>query len=128
MTDLLKPAVPALSRADLAPLREAVDLPPAEFEKAVAPVFRKLLVKTLGNVPEGFTMKDLTAVAKLQRAYDGLDKKDSGGGPVGLVSFMRPVGQRRVGDTTRGVGGGGAVVELEVVSAGATADEDPFAV
>lgn len=121
MDELLLPAVPALSNADLAPLREAVDLPAADFEKAVAPVLRKMLVKGLANVPEPVTIKELTAVAKLQRAYDGLDKKDSGGGPVGLVSFMRPVGQRRVG-------GGGAVVELEVVAAGATADEDPFAV
>lgn len=120
MDELLLPAVPALSNADLAPLREAVDLPAAaDFEKAVAPVLRKMLVKGLANVPEPVTIKELTAVAKLQRAYDGLDKKDSGGGPVGLVTFMRPVGQRRVGS---------AVVELEVVAAGATADEDPFAV
>ena len=85
---------PALSPQDLATIKEAATLPPEEFQRALAPAYQTLMVKGLANVPTPQTLKELATAQKLFREAAGLDQKDKGALPMGLVAYMRPTGKR----------------------------------
>ena len=97
LTELLAPIPPALKAKDLHQIREAVDLPPEEFQKAMVPALQRAVVKGLANVPEPTTWKELTAANKLLREASGIDAKEKGAAFVGLVGFARPAGKRSLG-------------------------------
>lgn len=89
--------VPALTDDDVDPLQLLIDAPAEEFQKALSPPLRKLVIAGLRNMPAPKSYKELaSAMAMFERA-EGLNKPaEKNMLPVGMVVPLRHV-QRRIG-------------------------------
>lgn len=88
--------VPALSDSDLDPIEALVDAPADQFQKALSPAFRKLVVEGLRNIPAPKTLKDLTSLYSIFEKIEGLNKKDDKTIHIGLVTPLRNVTRKPV--------------------------------
>lgn len=97
MLDDLMP-VPALTDEDVDPLQLLIDAPAEEFQKAMSPALRKLLITGLRNVPSPKNLKELASVYAMYEKIEGLNKPaDKNTMPMGMVIPLRAV-QRRIGN------------------------------
>ena len=97
MIDDMMP-VPVLTDQDVDPLQLLIDAPAEEFQKAMSPSFRKILISGLRNVPAPRNLKELASVYAMFQKLEGLDKKDEKNAmPQGFVVPLRHV-QRRIGN------------------------------
>jgi hypothetical protein len=96
MLDELMP-VPALTDEDVDPLQLLIDAPAEEFQRAMSPALRKLMITGLRNVPAPKNLKELASVYAMYEKIEGLNKPaDKAAAPMGMVIPLRAV-QRRIG-------------------------------
>lgn len=97
MIDDLMP-VPALTDEDVDPLQLLLDAPAEEFQRAMSPALRKLVIAGLRNMPAPKNVKEFSSVYALFEKCEGLNKPEAkNSGPAfGMVIPLRHV-QRRIG-------------------------------
>jgi hypothetical protein len=130
MLDDLMP-VPALTDEDVDPLQLLIDAPAEEFQKAMSPALRKILIDGLRNVPAPKNLKELASVYAMYEKIEGLNKpSDKATMPMGMVIPLRAV-QRRIGSFPEPPVELPTTLELEADLADATStqpDPDDFEV
>ena len=92
------PMPPALPESSILRLASLTDASPEEFQKAMGALLRRLAVAGFREIRPPRNYKELATVVDLWRKLEGMDSKDKGGIPVGLVGVMRCVSRRPVLD------------------------------
>lgn len=111
--------VPALSESEVDAIDAMVNAPADQFQKALSPAFRKLVVEGLRSLPAPKTLKDLTAVYNIFEKIEGLNKKDDKTITIGLVNPLRNVTRKTVDVNSQAAG------EALVPASGASVSDDP---
>ena len=89
---------PALPESSILRLASLTDASPEEFQKAMGALLRRLAVAGFREIRPPRNYKELATVVDLWRKLEGMDSRDKGGIPVGLVGVMRSVSRRPVMD------------------------------
>lgn len=89
--------VPALTDEDVDPLQLLIDAPAEEFQKALSPPLRKLVIAGLRNMPAPKSYKELASAMAMFEKAEGLNKPaEKNTMPQGFVVPLRSV-RRNIG-------------------------------
>ena len=91
-------SVPALPDAEIAALARLVDASPEDFQRCAARLFKRLAIEGFRTIQAPRNYRELQTVIDLWRKLEGLDSKDKGSMPAGLVGVLRSVNRRAVVD------------------------------
>ena len=87
-------SVPALPDAEIQALARLADASPEDFQRQAARLFRRLAIAGFQAIQAPRNYRELQTVVDLWRKLEGLDAKEKGAMPVGLVGVLRSVNRR----------------------------------
>lgn len=110
---------PALRPSELLDLEAVIEsATPEQFQQLMSVCIRKMMVRGMKDIPPPKSIKELQVMVTLFRQMEGIEARDRGGGAPASGFLPRTI--------KRGVIGGDAVVEAEVVDSLFPSEELPL--